>query len=333
MQLVDNFVVQIIVLILLGFTGFAAGKTRYIPESSGVVLSQIVIKLTAPILIVTTMTNQSFTRSDIKNGIFIYILGIVFLLFSYIIGGFTCKRLKLEGSTGNVYKMHSMFGNVLFLAFPLINSLYGSKGVVYSMFFNLANDTILWTLGIYLVNRHNTSQWRDNLKRLVNSNTIAFGIGIVSILVGFQNFTHRFHYIGDAYNFIYNTFNPLGQTTIYLSMLFIGLILSEVKISAFSDIIKRYPIFILSFFKMLFVPFIALLVLSVLGGFIEPFAGNIIIMQIAMPCATIVAALAAQYESDYRFATETVFISTLLGLITLPLMVYILKLFGYYCGV
>jgi predicted permease len=45
----------------------------------------------------------------------------------------------------------------------------------------------------------------------------------------------------------------------------------------------------------------------------------------AMPCATIVSALAAQYESDYKFATENVFFSTLLSLFTLPAVVYILN--------
>lgn len=327
---VYTIILRIFMLSMLGLIGYAAGKTKYLPDSSGIYLSKIVIKVTAPLLILTTMANRKFTSNEILNGVWIYAFALVFILISFLAGIMLCRFLKLEGATSNVYKMHMMLGNVVFLAFPLYDSLFGknSIAIIYAIFFNLANDSILWTLGIYLVNKHNSKQWKENLKHLVNGNTIAFALGLLSIAINLQGLVSKYQAVKSVYNIIYETLNPLGNTTIYLSMLFIGLILSDVKFEGVSDFLKRIPIFILSFFKLLLMPFIALIILSLFRGAVNPLVKTIVILQMAMPCATIVPALAAQYDSDYKFATETVFISTLLGAFTLPLMVVLIKIFG-----
>ncbi|HEX3029553.1 MAG TPA: AEC family transporter [Clostridia bacterium] len=327
---VNTIILRIFMLSILGLIGYIAGKTKYLPDSSGIYLSRVVIKVTAPILIFTTMASRKFTRTEVQNGLCISVFALIFILISFSISVMLCRSLKLEGAVSNVYKMHMMFGNVVFLAFPLYDSLFGknSIAIIYAIFFNLANDTILWTLGIYLVNKHNSKQWKENLKHLVNGNTIAFALGLLTIVFNLQGLVSKYPAVKSVYNIIYETLNPLGNTTIYLSMLFIGLILSDVKFDGISDFLKRIPIFILSFFKLLLMPFIALIVLSLFGEVINSFVKTIVVLQMAMPCATIVPALAVQYDSDYKFATETVFISTLLGAFTLPLMVVLIKIFG-----
>ncbi|MCX7922200.1 MAG: AEC family transporter [Clostridia bacterium] len=330
MQQVSIIINQIIMLSLLGVTGFIAGKTGYLPENSGVILSRVVIKLTAPLLIFTTMANYNFEGENIGSLISVYGYGVLFLLLAFLIGKFMADRLRLQGATGSVYKMQSMFGNVIFMAYPLLASLFGERGIIYAVFFNLANDTVLWTLGVYLVNKHNNSSPKDNLKHLINGNTLAFVLGVLSIITNLQYYVAKYPSVQKVYSLVYNTFNPLGKTTIYLSMLFIGLILSQVKMNSFSDVLKRYPIFILSFFKLIFVPAAALGILTLLGRYIyiDNFARVIVILQLSMPCATIVPALAAQYDSDYKFATEAVFFTTLFSVVTMPAMVYILDIAG-----
>lgn len=66
-------------------------------------------------------------------------------------------------------------------------------------------------------------------------------------------------------------------------------------------------------------------ILWLLGPSTDSFIKTILVLQVAMPCGTLVAALAAQYESDYRFASERVFFSTVSGIFTLPLLVYLLQ--------
>ena len=319
---------QISILTLLGLIGFISGKTKYLPENAGTIISRVVIKLTAPLLVFVTLAERELDRNNISNIIWVYALGIIFMLFSFALGSFLCKVLKLEGATANVYKMHSMFGNVIYLAFPLLSSLYGEDGLFYAVIFGIANDTLLWTLGIFLVNKHEKTSLRQNLKRFINGNTIALCLGLIVLIVKtvFGQSVYNIPFMSKTSSFIYDSFHLLGSTTFPLSMLFIGLILSEIKIEKVSDLIKRVHIFILSLFKLILVPVLATLLLIVIGRFIDPVAKYVIILELAMPCGTIVPALAAEYGSDYKSATENVFVTTVLGIFTLPLIVYLMQI-------
>ncbi|NLD47371.1 MAG: AEC family transporter, partial [Clostridiaceae bacterium] len=262
------------------------------------------------------------------NGALVFALGFTVMMFSFVVGHFCSKLFKLEGPTSNIFKMHFMFGNVIYLAFPLISSMYEKepKALIYAMFYSLANDALLWTLGIYLVNRHNKHGWKENAKHLVNANTIAFASGLLIIFVklGFGQYLEMVPAINTVSGFLYRTFHDLGKTTIYLSMLFIGLMLSEIKISGIKDLKNRVPTLILSLFKLVIIPAAVLLLLSFTGEILDPLVIAVIVLQIGMPCGTIVSALAAQYESDYLLATENVFFTTILGIITMPMLVLLI---------
>jgi malate permease and related proteins len=274
------------------------------------------------------MAGYNFDRETLLNGVWIFAFGFVFILFSGLISLVASHTLKLKDATSNVYKMLSMFGNVIFMAYPVLNAIFKEEGIIYGIFFNLANDLVLWTIGVYLVNKHNTNNWKDNLKHLINGNTIAFGTGVIFILINLQQIVENNAQVKQVYDLLNSTFSPLGKTTIYLSMLFIGLILSEVKVNSFSDILKRYPLGVLALLKLLIVPGAAFILLYSIGDIISPMVKSIIMIQLAMPCGTIVSALASQYESDYKFATEGIFITTILSIITLPVIVHLTKIFG-----
>lgn len=315
---------QIIILTLLGLTGFAAGKTGFLPENSHKYISALILKITMPFLIFTTMGNYTFTRETLTNGLYIFILGVIFILIAGLIALGQCKILRIKEKTKNIYIAQSMFGNVIFMAYPLLKAMYGDIGIVYAIFFNIANDAILWTLGIYLFNKHNIKSSRDNLLHLINPNTLAFLGGIAMIFLKFQFKIEKTYAFKKIWSVFYEAFNGLGHTTIYLSMVFIGLILSGIKITDFNDIVSKLKYFVLSMFKLLIVPFAAILFFNLAKGVFNPFVVRIVVLQLAMPASTIVSALALQYDSDYNAATEGIFVSTILSIITLPLIVYLL---------
>lgn len=327
MEEVKIIVNQIFILALLGFIGFVAGKKRYLPENTGTIISRVVVKLTAPLLIFITLAKRELNIESISSIIWVYLLGILFLVISFIFGSFASKIMRLKDATANIYKMHSMFGNVIFLAFPLLSSLFGDDGLFYAVIFSIANDTLLWTLGIYLVNKHKKTSLRENLKHLINGNTVALCSGLIVLATRMilGRSINNIPYVYEVSGFIYNTLNSLGSTTFPLSMLFIGLILSEIKIQKLSDFKNRAHILVLAAFRLIIVPVLALLLLSFTGKWIDPIAKYVIILELAVPCGTIVPALAAEYGSDYRSATENVFVTTILGIITMPFIVYLMQ--------
>ncbi len=325
MSQVQIIINQIIILALLGLTGFIAGKKKVLPEDSHKYISAFILKITTPLLIFTTMGNYSFTSETIKNGMYIFIFGMVFMLIAGAVSLGPCKVMNIKDKTKNIYISQSMFGNVIFMAYPLLKAMFGDIGIVYAIFYNLANDGLLWTLGVYLFNRHNKKKsWKDNLSHLVNPNTMAFigGIGMIASKTLFK--IDNIPGYNKVWEIFYAAFNGLGHTTIYLSMVFIGLILSSIKINGVKDILSKFRYFVHSMFKLLIIPLIAVAFFALANGFFDPFVKRIVVLQLAMPASTVVSALALEYDSDYIAATEEIFISTILSIFTLPFIVYMI---------
>lgn len=315
---------QIIILTLLGITGFVAGKKNVLPQESQKHISALIIKITAPFLIFTTMGNYSFTHETLKNGVFIFIFGVVFILLAGFISLGPCKLMGIKDKAKNIYIAQSMFGNVIFMAYPLLEAMYGKTGILYAIFYNLSNDAILWTLGVYLFNKHNTNSWKENLKHLINPNTLAFAGGLLLIAVKSMFKINDISVYNVVWDVFYTTFNGLGKTTIYLSMVFIGLLLANTKINSIKDVLSRARYLMLSLFKLLIVPIIAIFFFKLTNNYFDSFVKKIVVLQLAMPASTVVSALALEYDSDYDAATESIFLSTLLSIFTLPIIVNLL---------
>lgn len=316
---------QVAVLMILAAIGFAAGKTGYLPENSGSFLSKIVIRITAPSLIISTMTSYDFDAKTLSDGLWVGFFALIFMLFSLLAGTLFSRLLKLEGSTANVFRLHTMFGNVSYLALPFFKVLLGEKALVRAVFFVLAFELLMWTLGVFILNRHKGLSFGSTLKKFFNANTIACLTGLIFALANLQHYIQGNTAAEAIYKIIYSTFNPLGNSTLPLVMLFIGLSTAENPAGSFRAIFKKPATLMLSLLKLLLIPLVSLGIMLLLGDLVDPFVRTIVILDMAMPCATIVAALSAEYGSDYTLATDNVIYTTVLSLFTLPLFMLLLN--------
>lgn len=317
---------KIYMLFILGFIGFIAGKTKYLPHSSDKVLSSLVVKVTAPLMIATKLFYAEFERSEFITGGKIYIVSLAIFFIGIFLAKLISKPLKLEFETRNIFIVLSVFGNVIYFALPLIDVLYGELGIAYALFFNLANDTLMWTYGIYLITSKKDEKGKANLKHMVNANTIAFLVGIIFLLTGAgQRVTAMNDGVFKSFiTLTMEVLSNLGATTSIFSMVFIGLMLSKINLGSFREFIRKKHVFIVSLFKLVVMPFVAYFILKLLGpNFMPELPAKIIILQFAMPCATIVSALSAEYDSDPQFAVEGVFVSTVSLIVTLPLIMLV----------
>lgn len=328
MQQMDIVINEITVMLILAFLGFLAGRTGYLPENSGLYVSKLVIKITAPSLIITTMAAYNFTDKTLRDGLSVALYALCFLALAFLIGVAASRMLKLEGAKANVFRAHTMFGNAGYLGLPLLKSIFGEKGLVYAVFFIIIHDMLIWTLGIYLLNRHGEKTWKQNLKQFFNVNTLSFALGLIFALINLQHFVRSSPVTSAVYNALYNTLNPLGNATLYLVMIFIGLSLADNRIERVRELFTKKATLFLLLIKLLFIPAAAFAILFLLGGFVDPFVRTILVLELAMPCASIIPALALQYGSDYRLATDNVVYTTLFVMITLPIFLFLLNSAG-----
>ncbi|MBE7056524.1 MAG: AEC family transporter [Ruminococcaceae bacterium] len=316
---ISTIFVQIVILYILALIGFGSTKSGLLPENASVVLSKFVMRISMPCTILSKMISSDFTKEDYLNGIKLYFIAIVFLTITFFISCGATKAIKPGDAVSNVYKMQSMFGNVIFFAFPLFTALFGDVGVVYALFFNMGNDTFLWTIGVWLANKHKGGNFLQNAKHLVNVNTIAFVTGVIVMLSGLNTYLQG--------SFISEIFSSIGATTSPLSMIFIGMVLAGVKIKEFAGKKNLVSLAALSLQKLLLLPLISIGILLLFKDFLGEATIIIAVMQLSMPVGTLTVSLAAEYESDYKFAAAGVMFTTILSIITMPLVVWVLKCF------
>ena len=309
---------QILILALLAIIGVVATKLKVISEEVKNSIASLVFNITLPALIITSVSSVELNSEILYNSLLVFIFSNIGILFLYFAGKISRTLLKLKDKKRNIHLIHTMLGNVAFLGYPLFSALFpGGEGLLYAVIFHLTQDIYIWTIGVYEFNNTGNLKFKESLRHLLNPNTIAFGIGILMLVFGIK-FPEYF----------YTPLSGLGKTTIYLAMLYIGAVLAQnPMITAF----KKKEIYILIFNKMLFVPFVLLLIINlvseVLNIQIGDIAKTVVVMQTAMPCMAMVVVLAKKYGSDDIHATENLFLSTILSFATLPLIYFIIQIF------
>lgn len=306
----NTIVNSILTLGLAMLIGFVCVKTGYITTEQKNALSKIIIRITLPVLVVTSLTKMDMDAEKVANCFILAGIALVVIGIMWIVGTVFSRVFKMEKKRAIVYSSMYAFGNVVFMAYPLIQELYGAEGLLYAAVYAMMNDLYLWTLGVYKMASINSAETsiRKNLKNLVNPATIGFVISFIMMIFGLK-FTGV---VGDV-------LNGIGGTTTYLSMLFIGGTLAGVD---FKRIYKRIPLFVLTAVKMLILPMILIFAFKLLS--IDETVKHVIILQAAIPTATILTIVATEYNGDVTYSAEGAFITTIASLATLPLVYYLM---------
>jgi malate permease and related proteins len=302
---------QIAILAILVVIGIAATKFRIITEGGKKGIADLVFDVTLPLLIITTFARIDMTTEILLNSGLVFLFAYFALAIMYGIGDLSAWIMKLHGNQRAVFINHHMYGNIVFLGFPLMDALFpGGEGLLYAAVFQLASNSVMWTFGVWVFLKGNGGKRRDVWKNMLNPNTVAFFAGILIMV-----FSIRFPDV------IFEPLHGLGKTTIYLSMLYIGAMLVQTRVRG---IFKKPHVFLLTFNKLLFIPFILAISINLLTYLLFPGFGDIarkvLILEASMPCMATIVVMANKFGSDDVLATENVFISTIFSIISIPVV-------------
>lgn len=307
---------QIAILFLITIIGVIASKYKVITEEVKNGIATIIFNITLPFLILTSVSGIELNKEILHNCIYVFSFSVVAQIILFITGNFSGKILRLNERKSKIHVLSTMFGNVAFLGYPLFSALFpGGEGLLYAIIFHFTQDLFIWTVGVFIFNSGKGLKISESLKHLLNPNTISFVIGIILLVLGLK-----------IPEFIFKPLSGLGNTTIYLAMLYIGAVLAQnPMISAF----KKIEIYVFSFNKLIFIPFILILSIKFISLWfnleIGIIAKTVIIMQAAMPSMTMIVVLAKKFGSDDIYATENLFLSTIFCIATLPVIYFLIQ--------
>ncbi len=300
----------IIKLAIAIFIGYFAAKTGYVPASSRETISKLIMRITLPLLILTSLLSKELSADAAKNSLIVVGVAVISMAVLFSVGWLTAKIFRLPRATKAVHAVLTASGNIVFLGYPVLSAVYGAEGLLYAVVYGITNDMLLWSVGVYSVYKTVSDESpKAALKKLINSNTITFAVAIPLMLLGFK--------IPKVLN---DALTNIGDLTIYLSMLFIGMTLSEIKIRY---IYKRFSMFAMILTKMIIAPIVIVMILK--GFSLGHVVCGAIALEIAMPAQTITSIMVHDAKSDLNYVTEYIFISTIISLVTLPFVYYFVE--------
>lgn len=307
---------QIAILGILALCGTLAYRLNVLKDSAKEVIEKLVFYITLPLLIITKLSNLELSDEILRNGGFVIIASFIVFIIQIFIGKLTARLFKLDLRQATIHILHGFLGNIVFLGFPLLDALFpGGEAILYAALYQLSMNSILWTYGIYKLNPSDKERGFKSLKKLLNPNTIALVIGLSLILLKLK-----------LPDFIHQSLGGLGKTSLYLAMIYIGILLAQIKIK---EMINRLDVFVLSFNKLIILPIFFIFLFKYASQLlhieVNMVAFSVVILESAMPCMTILVLLAKRYGADDQYAMKNFFVSTILSLLSLPFILYLME--------
>jgi predicted permease len=293
---------QIIQLFLMMFCGFVLVRSKLLKSTDSKTLSILVVYLICPCTILNAFQIE-YSSEAAAN--FLLAVGsavtIHILLFLIVYG------LSRIFHFTNIEKASLIYSNAGNLIIPLVTAILGEEWVLYASAFMVVQLFIIWTQGKSLVEGRKGS---DLKAILTNVNLIACFVGLALFLLHIQ-----------LPSLLRNTVKTLGSTVGPVSMIMLGMILAGTDIVSMA---RGKRIWIITFFKMIAVPCLVLLIMKFSGiANLTPQGETIIYISLLAtmtPSATTVTQMAQLYDQDVSYATAINTITTLVCIATMPLM-------------
>jgi len=310
-------ITQIIILAVVVLIGAIAAKFRVLTIDSKDMLSKVIFNISLPLMLFTNFFRLEATPKLIANSLTILAISGFVVFFLLLIGWLTAKAFRLQGSEAAVFKVHAMFGNTIFLGFPLITALYGVEGLLYASMFQLVSTIIMWTAGVIILSQGNGASWKKSLGKVFNPNTIATVAGLACFILSVK-----------LPDILLKPLTELGSANTWLSMLYIGAML---VLSNAGGLLRKKNLYLVSFNRLILGPALLIsifwLIAALTGLAPDKLVTSVIVLEASMPCMVTVVIMAKEFGSDDRLATGNVFVSTIISILTLPLVVMALERF------
>jgi predicted permease len=108
----------------------------------------------------------------------------------------------------------------------------------------------------------------------------------------------------------------VGAMTTPLSMIIVGSMLAEIKLK---EVFSGFAVYYVSAVRLIAAPLLTLAIMKLLHA--DQLLTEIAVTVEAMPAAVIATVLASKFGGDTKLASRCVFISTIISMVTIPLIV------------
>ena len=299
---------QIVQLFLMIFMGYLIVKTGLVRDDDSKVLSKIILYLIVPCVIINAF-QVDYTTDTVKGLLIAFAASVMTQVILLVVISVAGRLLHLnEVEVASVYYSNS--GNLIV---PIVTFILGQEWVLYGCVFMSVQLVFLWTHCKKIISREASYDWK---KIILNINMISIFIGVILFFTGIR-----------LPEIIRNTLASVGTMIGPASMIVTGMLFAGMNLK---QIFANKRVYFITFLRLIVVPLIALVLikLSNLASFSAD--GNkimlIVFLAIITPSASTVTQMCQVYGNDSKYASAINVMTTLLSIITMPVMVMLFQM-------
>jgi predicted permease len=284
--------------------GYLANKLGYLGGEVDRKLTKVILNITMPAMTlgaVATSAELPGTRElvNLLEGVAVFygMALLLAMLLPRLIGGTKAQQ--------SVWRFALSFPNVGFIGIPVVTAFFGPEAVIYAVIVMLPFNVLSYALGPVML----SGGFRNfSVRKLFTPAVVASVAALVMTLFRLRPPVQ----VGECLNIV-------GDITAPLSLMVIGSILAGLPIGR---VFASPRLWVLTALRLIALPVLLRLLLQPLG--MEELALSVAIVEMAMPVAANGSMLCMEYGGDMDTMAQATFLTTLLSMVTVPLMVTVL---------
>jgi len=303
----DSLLSTIACLSCMLLIGFLGGKLKILDATSTEKLSELIVKIGQPFLIVNSAISQKYSPENLKIGLSVFALGICMHAFMALVAFLFARPLTKDLNEKKISQYCMFFANCGFIGFPIVEAIYGPEGLFYGAFYIMSFHLFVWTLGIVIL-----AKGRDDIK--ITPKKILLNYGTVPCAVGFLLFVSNIPLPA----FFTSLTSSVANICTPIAIMISG---ANIARRSLKQMFLNPRVYHTSSVKLLAMPLLVATITWLLG--LPDYMVIFGTIMAAMPCAAVVTMFCEMYRIIPGFAAELVGSSTVFCTVTIiPVVSY-----------
>ncbi len=300
--------------------GYFARKKRIVEERFSASLAALIFNFIFPCAVISSLQTD-YDPASVMNGGALLGISVFSMIILLLLGLLVNKLSGKQDDLSRILLVNLMFTNFTYMAFPIMEMLYGSIGKFYIAVYTIPVRILFYIVTplVFTIGKDKSSSLngrqvaRGVIRAILSPPVLAVPVGLIIYFFGLR--------VPEPFSTV---IDKLSSTASPLGMILCGVTLAAIPLSR---IWREKRLFVIAALRLFVAPAIMLGLWFLVSSFmtIDPIVAKVSILYCALPAAATTTVLAIKAQSDATKAAQCVFITTLLSILTLPLWVEILN--------
>ncbi|MBQ9932771.1 MAG: AEC family transporter [Ruminiclostridium sp.] len=292
---------QMLALLVMIAAGVIAAKGKMLDTHTNAKMSTMIVNIFNPMLILSSAAG-AVGQVPLQRILLVFGIALGMFLFFILAGMVLTRFFSKDPVQRKIYQLMFVFSNLGFIGIPVVSSVLGAEYVVYVSQFLLIYNLVFYTYGRTLMRgRFNLAA----LRSLINPGNIACVLAMVLVLANIL-----------LPGFLHTAVDYLGGAASPLALVSVGFTLANANVK---EIFGDKKLYLFTFLKLLVLPMVLLPLLRLLP--VDDGLAAVCLVMFGMPVGSMPLMLITERGLDGRTCTAAVIMSTILCVVTVPILV------------